>query len=122
MKPLRDLFDPDAADDARDEAMDCVEEGADPEWHAFVSALIVEVARSHAEFTTDEIERLRVMRGGPSTPEPRAMGPLMKNAARAGVCAKTDRVRQSAQVCNHRRPMQIWRSLIYRAVPRQVTR
>lgn len=109
-----DLFSAAAARTARDEAMQRVDENANPGWKAFTYELIVEVARSSVEFTTDDVERLRFGRGGgPSTQEPRAMGPLMLKAARSGICEKTGRLRESVQASNHGRPMQLWRSLIY---------
>ena len=114
MRPLYTLFDMDASAAARDASMQQAEDAANPEWQAYVSELIVEVARNCAEFTTDEVEWLRLQRGGPSTHEPRAMGPLMIAAAKRGVCTKTDRTQASSRVCNHRRPLRVWRSLIHK--------
>jgi hypothetical protein len=108
------VFDPVAAKAARDDAMYRVDRAASAAWKAYVTELIVEIARTMTEFTTDDVEMLRLRRRGPSTHEPRALGPLMRAAARAGVCAPTGIVRASVQVSNHNRPMQVWRSLIYR--------
>ncbi len=77
------VFNSIAARAARDTAMDRVDQAAAPAWKTFVAQLIVEVARTHTEFTTDDVERLRLQRHGPTTHERRALGPLMRAAAEA---------------------------------------
>jgi len=112
MRQQLDIFDAARARGERDVAMERVNANADADWKRFVTALVVEIAKKYSEFTTDDVERLRIARGGPSTPEGRAYGPIMLEAARRGVCRKTGRVRNSELVSNHGRPKQIWESLI----------
>lgn len=109
---MSDQFDLFAGRAARDAAMQQADENADPDWKAVMSQLICEVARHQPIFSSDDVFRLKAARGGPTTHEPRAFGPLMIAAAKAGVCERTDRVIRSTRVSNHTRPIQLWRSLI----------
>ena len=93
--------------------MQHAEEGADDEWHAFMLAAVREIASRQEYFASDDVERLRVERNGPATHEKRAFGPLIMNAKRAGICTPTTTFDRSTQVVAHRRPMRVWRSLIY---------
>jgi hypothetical protein len=47
----------------------------------------------------------------PMPREPRAIGAMMTNAAKAGVIAPTNRYTPSARPECHRRPVKIWKSL-----------
>ena len=75
---------------------------------------LVTVARQKPTFFTDDIERVRQAKDGPSTHENRALGPLMKRAHKDLICEPTDQWVPSSQAGNHRRPMRVWRSLICR--------
>ena len=108
-----DVFDAEGGAVDRDAAIAQADEVADPAWKAFMYAGIVEVARKKPFFITDDVERLRIVRQGPRTHENRALGPLMLQAARQGVCLPTDDWVQSAQRVNHRRWMRVWYSLVY---------
>lgn len=46
------------------------------------------------------------------THEPRALGALMREAARAGDIEATDAWALSERVACHRRPLRVWRSLL----------
>ena len=100
-----DLF---AARAARDEAMERVEEAAPDEWKARAWKVLKRVAATHATFTTDDLVEL----GAGSPPEPRAYGPLMRAAVKAGLCEATGQYRKSRMVACHARP-----KAVYRAVP-----
>jgi hypothetical protein len=106
-------FDPAGGASARDEAMARARRAANPEWVRWWSEATIEVARKKPYFTTDDIERLRSYRQGPRTHENRAIGPLMRDAMKNGVCLPTEDWVQSGQRVNHRRPMRVWFSLIY---------
>lgn len=106
-------FNPRAADAAKRHGMAAAAHSANPEWWAFMLDCVVEVARRKPFLFTDDLERLRQARGGPSTSEHRALGPLMMEAKRAGICIPTDHWVPSAQKVNHRRYMRVWYSLIY---------
>lgn len=80
-KPPATLKDSAAADAARDEAMDRVQRGADPEWEARAWIVIEQVCRSLEYFTADDIwDRIEK----PS--EPRVLGPMLKEAPKRGWC------------------------------------
>lgn len=102
-----DLF---AARAARDEAMERVEEAAPDEWKARAWKVLQRVAATHDTFTTDDIIEL----GGGRPPEPRAYGPLMRAAVKAGLCEKTGEYRESTMESCHARP-----KAVYRAVPQE---
>lgn len=97
---------------ARDEAIDRVERNADSHWKVAATNCVMTLARTNAEFTTDDVWSLLV--GWPeSTHEPRAMGPVMRKVANAGIIEATDQYRQSERKECHARPVKVWRSLIY---------
>lgn len=108
-----DVFDPAGGALDREDAIARVRRAANPEWWRWMYARVIEVARRKPVFTTDDIERLRQERDGPQTHENRALGPLMREASKQGVCATIPAWWPSSQRVNHRRPQQIWRSLIY---------
>jgi hypothetical protein len=116
-----DGFDPAGGDRDKEEGMERARRAAAPAWRTWFAQAIVEVAKKKPFFTTDDVERLRIHRAGPTTHEYRAIGPLMLEAARNGVCAATDDWAESRRRVNHRRPLRVWQSLIYRgpAVPRR---
>lgn len=115
-------FDPASGVWAKLDGMHRVASAANPEWWQFMAEATVEVARRKPFFFTDDIERLRLERNGPSTHENRAIGPLMKCIQRLGVCVPTDDWVESSQAVNHRRPMRVWRSLIYEGPKRNLPR
>ena len=93
---------------ARDEALERVEAGAEPDWQAAALAALEITARRLPDFISDDVWDS----GLPSTREDRALGPIFLAAARAGWIAKTDRVRPSRR--SHASGKPVWRSLIYR--------
>ncbi|HEX4573417.1 MAG TPA: hypothetical protein VH184_23480 [Dongiaceae bacterium] len=97
----------------KQDGMARAEAGANPEWQAYMMALIVEVARLMPAFTTDILERKRLERGGPSTHEPRAYGPLMSEAGRREIIYATEDYSPSTQASAHKRPKRVWISKIY---------
>jgi hypothetical protein len=98
---------------AKREGMDRAERAANPEWVAFMLAALIEVAKRQPFFYSDDVELVRQNRGGPSTHENRAMGPLMKRAFRAGICEPTDRFAAASRAACHRCPRRIWKSMLY---------
>lgn len=102
------LFDLAGARSARDEAMGRVEGHADPVWKEAATETLMEVVRSLAEFTSDDLWAL----GLPKPREPRALGPIMMRAVKNGYIKDSGRMKQSAQKGCHARPMRVWLSLI----------
>lgn len=107
------LLDYAAAQLARDAAIGRVEAGADPTWVERVLRVVGRVARSRAEFTTDDV--WAALNGaGSAVREPRAMGAVLRQAQRLGWCTPTDRVVPSARVVSHGRAVRVWQSRVYR--------
>jgi hypothetical protein len=89
-----------------------VEANADLNWMAAAHTAVALLAMNCDEFTTDEM--WAALREVDATHEPRAMGAVMRAAARHGLIVKTDRVRNSVRPECHARPVAIWRSLVQR--------
>lgn len=108
-------FDSVSARAAKDQAMNAVEINANEEWKALMYDLIIKTAKAKKEFTADDVFELFYAlpeATRPFTHEPRAFGPVMRNAAKNGVCEMTDRVVNSNRVSLHSSPIRIWRSLL----------
>lgn len=98
------------AEAVRDEAIDRVARGMDPDWRNAAAAAVTMVALARDEFTTDDV--WDALREVDDAREPRALGAIMRQAQRQGLCVKTDRVVNSRRVECHARPVAVWRSLI----------
>ena len=96
-----------AALTARDEALARVKEHADKEWKAEAMRAVVRVARERGRFTTDDVWAVL---GESGTHEPRAMGAIMRQAARNGWVRATDEYVRSSRVACHARPLRVWES------------
>ena len=99
---------------AKDEAIDRVERNADSEWKSGAYLACCLAAESLIEFTTDDVwAYMETLFPSLSTHEPRAMGAIMRRAARDGkVCATGEYTLSKRAEC-HRRPVMLWESLIY---------
>lgn len=90
------------------------ERAADPEWKKAAFNCVVAVCRKKERFTTDDVMDL-LDQTGETTHELRAMGPIMRAAARLEICRKTQTFPETQKSCRaqlHRSPIQIWDSLI----------
>ena len=108
-------FDAKKSAEARDAAMEAVEAAASKAWKAAATEAVYWAASRAPEFTTDPIwyylEKVKVVA---SPREPRALGPIMRNAVSSGICRHTNRFFKSKRVECHRRPLMVYESLIYR--------
>lgn len=96
---------------ARDESMARVEQHADDVWKREALAAVVRVARERGRFTTDDVwQALDGVEAG--THEPRAMGAVMRQAARQGWVRATDGYVRSSRVACHARPLRVWESAL----------
>ena len=116
-----DLFNPDKAEQALNEAVERVEQHANSVWMDYAMNAVKLIASHRAEFTTDPVwailERWRRSdEGFETTHERRAMGAVMRNAVRAGWCVPTNRTQPSVRPVCHRRDLRIWASLICRSM------
>ena len=96
---------------ARDAAIDRVEANAMIAWKDAALTAVKHAAQNRREFTTDQIWALIPRDVG--THEPRALGAVMRIAAKMGWIEPTDRHLASCKVAAHRRPMRVWRSRIF---------
>ena len=106
MPPLQEV----SGEQLKDEAIDRVGEAADPEWMDAAHSAAMQLVNTRHEFTTDDVWAL--IPPGMSTPEPRAMGAVMRALARSGFVRNSQRTARSTRPECHRRPLTIWVSLL----------
>lgn len=98
---------------ARDEAVDRVERNADNEWKEAAYLACCLSAEMFPTLTSDDVWlRLALLFPQHSTHERRAMGAVMRRAARDGIIAPTGEYTQSVRPQCHARPVAVWSSLI----------
>ena len=103
-----------AATAARDEAIDRVERNASADWNEAAYLACRLVAEEQPFFTTDNVwQKISTVFPQFKTHEPRAMGAVMRRAARENVVAPTDEYVRSDRPECHRRPTMRWESLIH---------
>lgn len=84
------------------------------EWIETVLPLVADCARDYKSFTSDEVFKRIVAAKIEMPDEPRAMGAVMRLARSAGWIEPADMFVVSDRVSNHRRPMRVWKSRLYR--------
>lgn len=93
---------------AREAAIRAVEAAGDPEWASVALDAVYRTAERLPYFHVDAVWQDAAMTG---TVDDRAMGGVMRKAARLGWISKTDRVRSSLRSHGSGKP--VWRSLVY---------
>lgn len=93
------------AQDARDDAIDRVEKGADPEFIENALEFVYATALRHKEFTTDNV--VAMMSNVPAPREPRVWGAIMMKARKAGWIIPGTYAPSSSRR-SHARPKRIW--------------
>ena len=101
-------------DRGKHEGMARVERATNPAWRRAADAAVIEAARWLPRFTTDDV--LMMMPDNVTTRDMRALGPVMTAAMRDGVIEKALilPVNCATRANNHSRPLQVWKSLLYR--------
>jgi hypothetical protein len=96
------------------EGMRQADEHARMEWKRWVDGCIQYVARTHEEFTVDDvIFALEALPDPPSTHNLGALGPRMKEVSKTlGYMEATDRLKRSIRPVTHGNLHRVWRSLI----------
>lgn len=96
--------------DGRDEGMDRSYSASPDDWkpaaHAAVARVALERHRLTSEHVWDRLEH---------PPEPRALGAVMRAAAKAGFVRATKEFEPSRRASRHRAPVRVWESLICKA-------
>lgn len=98
-------LDPQAATEARDEALERVEAAADEAWKQKAYDTVLSLKVQKAEFICDDIWAT----GLEKPREARALGPVMLRLARKGIIQKTGRSVKTAQVTQHATDVAVWR-------------
>lgn len=89
-----------------------VDANADPLWAAACDDAIQAVCAEKKEFTADTIWEELQRRGWGYVREPRAIGPRLLAAMRAGLCERTDRFVPCGRESRHFAPIRQWRSKV----------
>lgn len=93
----------------RDLALERLQDANDA-WIKRAVETIQGVALRLPVFTTDTVW---IAMGEDTPPEPRAMGAAMRLAARQKIIEATNRTAKSTRAACHRRPVTVWRSLVF---------
>jgi hypothetical protein len=96
-------------------AIDQAERHANPAWLADAAKAVLWCAHNYATFTSDDVWR-RMSRQH-HTHEPRALGAVFRNAARAGWIVRTTTTVPTKRPEAHHRPVAVWRSQLWKQVP-----
>ncbi len=88
-------------------ALERVEDGADPLWMIVAHETVRGLPTGEA-FTTDRVW-YHLDRTGISTPEPRALGAVIRALAAAGVIARTGEYVKTTRPQAHSRPIPVWK-------------
>lgn len=95
---------------ARDDAIARAERHAVDAWKTATFGVIRQLAESCASFTTDDVWLALQKLPDVATHEPRALGSMMRQAAKSGWIEPTDRYVNSQRPECHARPVKVWRS------------
>lgn len=93
-----------------DEALERVERGADTAWLEQARLAVMSVANDYHEFTTDDVWDRLIAWQVPLRNDGRALGAVMRWAAKQGICSSTDTYRKSRRPECHLRPVMVWSS------------
>jgi hypothetical protein len=93
------------------DAMQRVWDHANDHWKQLAYEAVQQLARTRQWFTTDDVWQV-LATSDAATHEHRAMGAVMRRAAKAGLIAKTDRVLPTTRPCANCRPVAIWHSAL----------
>lgn len=97
----------------RNEAIDAVDTSVGAQWRAHADEAIITAAANHPRITSDDVWEVLDARAIPRPPEPRAMGPRMLAAAKAGIIRATPFFQPSTRPELHASPRRLYDSLTY---------
>lgn len=104
------VFDVEASEEARDEAIRRGDVAADPQWKERAYQALLACARANPTFIVDQVWEYLAREDVPK--EPRAMGAILIRGAKEGVIARTREYRLSDRVSAHRNPRVVWQSSV----------
>lgn len=85
---------------------------ASQDWRRKALDIVLDLCKLRREFTADDVWE-QLAKTGWKTHEPRALGSVMREAVASGFCTGTGRYVVSERKACHRRPVAIWRSLLF---------
>jgi len=89
-----------------------------PDWYNQAEIAVQRLVRQGTYFTTDDVWEL-LKESGLSTPEPRALGSVIRLFARDRQIVATGSYSKSTRPECHRRPLAVWRPVNYKFVGRE---
>jgi hypothetical protein len=97
---------------ALDVALDAVDNSADERWKKAADYAVMQLALRKPEVTADDVwdvlDGLNV-----DTHENRAMGPVMRRAAKDGIIERTERTTKTRRPTRHKGDVRVWKSRIF---------
>jgi hypothetical protein len=97
---------------ALDTALAVVDEGADEKWKKAADYAVMQLALRKPEVTADDVwDVLDGLNVG--THENRAMGPVMRRAAKDGIIERTDRTVKTRRPTRNNGDVRVWQSRIF---------
>lgn len=98
----------DALEEDTNNAVNIAGAYANPAWYQEAEATVSILIRQGNDFTTDDVWEL-LEHTGLRTPEPRALGSIIRFMAKEGLIKATGSYRKSLRKECHRRPLAVWR-------------
>jgi hypothetical protein len=94
--------------------MNRAERGANPKWKLAAAIAVADAAKQLPKLTTDDV--LTFIDPNVCTHEMRALGPVMRNAAKDGWIVQAYELPKkcATRPSNHRRPLTVWKSLVFK--------
>lgn len=106
------LLDRDAAQAATEDGIAAAEHLTDDDRKQQMFDAIVNVARQHRYFTADQVwDELGEV--GDDRDDGSGLGPVFRQVAAAAIIESARFTRPSERAATHKRPMRVWRSLIF---------
>jgi hypothetical protein len=116
----REIFDADWGDEEKRKGIDRVYRGKkNRPWAVWAIFLSHDVLLAKEYISADDIWYACWKHDVKPPGDGRAMGAVLRALARDGLIAKVERTRQTERVASHRRPLQVWRSLLYSGNPKR---
>lgn len=95
------------------DAIQQAEDHADHDWLYDAFNAVQQLAQHRATLSTDDVWKYLNDRSLTSTHEPRALGAIMRRAAKEKIIRKTGTYATSKRAECHNRPVMIWQSLTF---------
>lgn len=114
-------FDAAAARAAANTGMANAAAGASTDWREWARRAIRQVCADNETFIVDAVRQQLDEWEVPPPDDARALGPMMREAVKAGICVGTSEYRPSASVKSHSNPRRVWRSNLYASEAREAS-